>query len=80
VGAAPFGLQGCGFSLGLKAGDRNIFRVIDGKKNSGGEGGIRTPGTGFSQYNGLANLPAFLIRYENFRLYYIPQAVTTWGS
>jgi hypothetical protein len=22
---------------------------------SGGEGGIRTPGTGFSQYNGLAN-------------------------
>jgi len=21
----------------------------------GGEGGIRTPGTGFSQYNGLAN-------------------------
>ena len=28
---------------------------IMGIKNSGGEGGIRTPGTGFSQYNGLAN-------------------------
>ena len=40
----------------------------------------RTPGTGFSQYNGLANLLAFLIRSENFGLYYIPQAVTTWGS
>jgi hypothetical protein len=26
---------------------------------------------------GLANLPAFLIRFENFGLYYIPQAVTT---
>jgi hypothetical protein len=26
-------------------------------KGSGGEGGIRTPGTGFSQYNGLANCP-----------------------
>src|ERR1700747_3335866 len=24
-------------------------------QESGGEGGIRTPGTGFSQYNGLAN-------------------------
>jgi hypothetical protein len=23
--------------------------------NSGGEGGIRTPGTSFSSYNGLAN-------------------------
>jgi len=23
----------------------------------GGEEGIRTPGTGFSQYNGLANFP-----------------------
>ena len=26
-----------------------------GLEYSGGEGGIRTPGTGFSQYNGLAN-------------------------
>src|SRR5271157_4866605 len=26
-----------------------------GIENSGGEGGIRTPGTGFSPYNGLAN-------------------------
>ncbi len=25
------------------------------EENSGGEGGIRTPGTGFSPYNGLAN-------------------------
>ena len=24
-------------------------------ESAGGEGGIRTPGTGFSQYNGLAN-------------------------
>jgi hypothetical protein len=28
---------------------------LQGKMNAGGEGGIRTPGTGFSQYNGLAN-------------------------
>ncbi len=33
---------------------RNIACFI-GKFKSGGEGGIRTPGTGFSQYNGLAN-------------------------
>jgi hypothetical protein len=25
------------------------------QKSSGGEGGIRTPGTGFGPYNGLAN-------------------------
>jgi hypothetical protein len=30
---------------------------IWGIKNSGGEGGIRTPGTSFSSYNGLANRP-----------------------
>jgi hypothetical protein len=34
------------------------------------ERGDSNPGTGFSQYNGLANLPAFLIRSENFGLYY----------
>ena len=28
---------------------------IQWKKESGGEGGIRTPGRGFSPYNGLAN-------------------------
>ena len=48
-------------------------------KESGGEGGIRTPGRGFGPYNGLANLPTILTRSENFGLYYIPQAVTTWG-
>jgi len=32
-----------------------IFMKMWGIKNSGGEGGIRTPGTGFSPYNGLAN-------------------------
>src|SRR5216684_2535417 len=33
--------------------------LTDGRniKNSGGEGGIRTPGRGFSPYNGLANRP-----------------------
>jgi hypothetical protein len=39
-------------------------------------GGIRTPGTGFSQYNGLANLITLLTHFENLGLYYIPQAVT----
>ena len=34
---------------GWNSGERLDF------KESGGEGGIRTPGTGFSQYNGLAN-------------------------
>src|SRR2546421_7153270 len=29
--------------------------VFTGEMNSGGEGGIRTPGRGFSPYNGLAN-------------------------
>ena len=32
---------------------KDVFGPYKGK--SGGEGGIRTPGTGFSQYNGLAN-------------------------
>jgi hypothetical protein len=49
-------------------------------KRTGGEGGIRTPGTGFSPYNGLANPMAFLIRSEDFGLYYIPQAVTTLST
>jgi hypothetical protein len=49
-------------------------------KRTGGEGGIRTPGTGFGPYNGLANLPTYLIGYEKFGLYYIPQAVTTPSS
>ena len=40
-------------------------------------GGNRTPGTGFSQYNGLANLATLLNRSENFGLYYIPQQLTT---
>lgn len=40
-------------------------------------GGIRTPGTGFSPYNGLANLPDYLSRSENYGLYYIPQWLTT---
>ena len=44
------------------------------------ERGIRTPGTGFSQYNGLANQVAFVIRSENFGLYYIPEAVTTQAT
>jgi len=44
------------------------------------ERGIRTPGTGFGPYNGLANLPAILSGSENFGLYYIPQAVTTRGT
>src|SRR4029077_2925087 len=45
-----------------------------------GEGQLRTPGTGFSQYNGLANLTTLLTRSENFGFYYIPQAVTTRQS
>jgi hypothetical protein len=49
-------------------------------ENSGGEGGIRTPGTGFSQYNGLAKQGTSLSRCDNFGHYYIPQAVTTLGS
>jgi hypothetical protein len=44
---------------------------------AGGEGGIRTPGTSFSSYNGLANLSSFMTRSENCGLYYISQAVTT---
>jgi hypothetical protein len=44
------------------------------------EVGIRTPGRGLGPYNGLANLTAFLTRFENFGLYYIPQAVTTQGT
>ena len=48
-------------------------------KSSGGEGGIRTPGRGFGPYNGLANLPTFLIRSENIGLYYILLALTTRG-
>ena len=35
-------------------GKRCGMQVLD-IKNSGGEGGIRTLGTGISQYNGLAN-------------------------
>ena len=35
---------------------RNMACFI-GKFNSGGEGGIRTPGTSVSSYNGLANSP-----------------------
>jgi hypothetical protein len=42
-----------------------------------GGGGIRTPGAGFSQYNGLANLTTLLTRFENLGPYYIPQAVTS---
>ena len=44
---------------------------------SGPEWGIRTLGTRFSAYKGLANLTTFLTRSENFGLYYIPQAVKT---
>ena len=43
-------------------------------------GGIRTPGTGFSQYNGLANLPALLNHSENCGLCSIPQQLTTKRS
>ena len=57
--------------------DRGESEAEDTLRLHGGEGGIRTPGTGFSQYNGLANLPALLIRSENFGLYYIPQQLTT---
>jgi hypothetical protein len=35
--------------------DRSIQLYPIDFKGYGGEGGIRTPGTGFSQYNGLAN-------------------------
>jgi hypothetical protein len=45
-------------------------------RNSGGEGGIRTPGTSFSRYNGLANPNWVLTRSENSRLYYISQRLT----
>jgi hypothetical protein len=31
------------------------MHITAGLKTSGGEGGIRTPGTGVSPYNGLAN-------------------------
>ena len=44
---------------------------------TGGEGGIRTPGTRFSAYNGLARHKALLADSEEFGLYYIPQAVVT---
>ena len=33
---------------------RNMARFT-GENSSGGEGGIRTPGTSFGSYNGLAN-------------------------
>jgi hypothetical protein len=40
-----------------------------GLKKSGGEGGIRTLGTGVSPYNGLATHKRVLNRYENLLLY-----------
>ena len=52
----------------------------ESRRLSDGEGRFETPGPGFSQYNGLANLPAFMIRSENSGLYYIPQQLTTNGS
>ena len=43
---------------------------------AGGEGGIRTLGTGVSPYNGLAIHRPVLKRYENFVLYSSFQQVT----
>jgi len=56
------------------------YSLPTGKEGYGGEGWIRTPGTGFSQYNGLANQPALVIRSENFGLYFIPQQLSTKRS
>jgi len=47
-----------------------------GFKTSGGEGGIRTLGTGVSPYNGLAIHKGFLNRLENFLLYSSFELVT----
>ena len=47
-----------------------------GLQKLGGEGGIRTLGTGVSPYNGLAIHKLVLNRLENFLPYYIPQRVT----
>jgi len=47
-----------------------------GLKKTGGEGGIRTLGTGVSPYNGLAIHKWVLNRLENFLLYSSFQRVT----
>ena len=52
------------------------MQVLD-VKNYGGEAGIRTLGTGISQYNGLAKHRRILIRYENLLPYLILQPVTS---
>jgi hypothetical protein len=48
---------------------RVIARGLDTAILSGGEGGIRTLGTGVSPYNGLAIHKEVLNRLENFLLY-----------
>jgi hypothetical protein len=48
-----------------------------GVKTSGGEGGIRTLGTGVSPYNGLAIHKWVLNGYENLLLYSSFQRVTS---
>jgi hypothetical protein len=35
--------------------EQSVIEAVYSQENSGGEGGIRTPGTSFSSYNGLAN-------------------------
>ena len=45
-------------------------------ESTGGEGGIRTLGTGISQYNGLAIHRRVLNRLQNFLLYSSFQRVT----
>ena len=60
--------------LGISVGITGL-QVLDNEGN-GGEGGIRTLGTGISQYNGLAIHRRVLNRYENFLLYSSLQQVT----
>ena len=55
--------------------DITSLQVLDYKGN-GGEGGIRTLGTGVSPYNGLAIHRWVLNRYENSLLYSSFQRVT----
>jgi hypothetical protein len=61
----------------VNPGEAGITSVqLTDNKSNGGEGGIRTLGTGVSPYNGLAMHRRVLNRYENLLLYSSFQRVT----